>query len=100
MTLGSKKQWKSIVPQYLRGKSVPRFCLFSKVKPTDHSPGNTSVYLNVYDLTPANGYVYWAGLGIFHSAVEGTFDCLCCILRPIDFLISLSMYSILVSSRQ
>ncbi|CAA3022098.1 Hypothetical predicted protein [Olea europaea subsp. europaea] len=70
MTLGSKKQWKSIVPQYLRGKSVPRFCLFSKVKPTDHSPGNTSVYLNVYDLTPANGYVYWAGLGIFHSAVE------------------------------
>ncbi|CAI9775465.1 unnamed protein product [Fraxinus pennsylvanica] len=70
MTLGSKKGWKSIVPQYLKGKSAPRFCLFSKVKPTDHGSGNTSVYLNVYDLTPANGYVYWAGLGIFHSGVE------------------------------
>ncbi|CAA0831578.1 PPPDE putative thiol peptidase family protein [Striga hermonthica] len=30
----------------------------------------TPVYLNVYDLTPINGYVYWAGLGIFHSGVE------------------------------
>ncbi|KAH9300816.1 hypothetical protein KI387_012399, partial [Taxus chinensis] len=28
------------------------------------------IYLNVYDLTPMNGYVYWAGLGIFHSGVE------------------------------
>jgi hypothetical protein len=30
----------------------------------------THVYLNVYDLTPMNGYVYWAGLGVFHSGVE------------------------------
>ncbi|CAI0420114.1 unnamed protein product [Linum tenue] len=29
------------------------------------------VYLNVYDLAPTiNGYVYWAGLGAFHSGVE------------------------------
>ncbi|GFZ10297.1 PPPDE putative thiol peptidase family protein [Actinidia rufa] len=28
------------------------------------------LYLNVYDLTPMNGYVYWAGFGIFHSGVE------------------------------
>jgi hypothetical protein len=28
------------------------------------------VYLNVYDLTPMNGYVYWVGLGIFHSGIE------------------------------
>ena len=27
--------------------------------------------LNIYDLTPVNGYTYWAGLGAFHSAVEG-----------------------------
>lgn len=28
------------------------------------------VHLNVYDLTPANGYAYWFGLGVFHSGVE------------------------------
>ncbi|GAQ80540.1 predicted thiol peptidases [Klebsormidium nitens] len=28
------------------------------------------IYLNVYDLTPANGYFYWLGLGIYHSGLE------------------------------
>ncbi|CAH8356170.1 unnamed protein product [Eruca vesicaria subsp. sativa] len=32
--------------------------------------GNVPVYLNVYDLTPINGYAYWFGLGIYHSGVE------------------------------
>ncbi|KAH7835310.1 hypothetical protein Vadar_024936 [Vaccinium darrowii] len=32
----------------------------------------THVYLNVYDLTPANGYFYWAGLGVFHTGIEGS----------------------------
>ncbi|CAL9162135.1 unnamed protein product, partial [Musa hybrid cultivar] len=35
-----------------------------------HTPGNAPVYLNVYDLPPMNGYMYWAGLGIFHTGVE------------------------------
>eukprot|EP00249_Psilotum_nudum_P010846 c22804_g1_i1 orf=355-999(-) len=30
----------------------------------------TPVYLNVYDLTTLNGYLYWMGLGIFHSGIE------------------------------
>ncbi|KAE8708276.1 hypothetical protein F3Y22_tig00110348pilonHSYRG00298 [Hibiscus syriacus] len=34
------------------------------------SPDEAPVYLNVYDLKTANGYVYWAGLGIFHTGVE------------------------------
>lgn len=34
-------------------------------------PGSVPVYLNVYDLTPINGYAYWLGLGIYHSGVEG-----------------------------
>lgn len=33
--------------------------------------GLTPVYLNVYDLTPVNNYLYWFGLGIFHSGIEG-----------------------------
>ena len=33
--------------------------------------GSVPVYLNVYDLTPMNGYAYWLGLGIYHSGVQG-----------------------------
>ena len=35
--------------------------------------GTAPVYLNVYDLTPINGYAYWLGLGVFHSGVQGLF---------------------------
>ncbi|KAK4487765.1 hypothetical protein RD792_005556 [Penstemon davidsonii] len=71
MTLGSKKRWKSIASLHLTTNSARRFCLFSEVKPDDDSQcTKTPVYLNVYDLTPINGYVYWAGLGIFHSGVD------------------------------
>ncbi|KAK9101781.1 hypothetical protein Sjap_019035 [Stephania japonica] len=28
------------------------------------------VFLNVYDLSPINGYAYWLGLGVYHSGVE------------------------------
>lgn len=40
----------------------------SKRKPAGNS---APVYLNVYDLTPINGYAYWVGLGIYHSGVQG-----------------------------
>ncbi|KAL7245041.1 hypothetical protein ACSBR2_000392 [Camellia fascicularis] len=70
MKFGSKKGWKPKVPFRLRGKSAIRFCIFPRIKPAIYGPGNTPVYLNVYDLTPMNGYVYWAGFGIFHSGVE------------------------------
>uniref|UniRef100_A0ACD5UT29 Uncharacterized protein n=1 Tax=Avena sativa TaxID=4498 RepID=A0ACD5UT29_AVESA len=32
--------------------------------------GGTPVILNVYDLTPINNYLYWFGLGVFHSGIE------------------------------
>ncbi|CAN6687585.1 unnamed protein product [Malus baccata var. baccata] len=70
MKSGPKDGWHSIMPLCLRGKAASRFCMFPKVKAEDYIQGSAPVYLNVYDLTPANGYVYWAGLGIFHSGVE------------------------------
>lgn len=73
MKLRSKKGWKSVVPLRLTEKSARHFCFFSKVKSDNDDSKSTPVYLNVYDLTPMNGYVYWAGLGIFHSGVEGMF---------------------------
>ena len=97
MTLGSKKGWKSIVPLRLKCKSTPRFCLFSKVKPANYGPGKTPVYLNVYDLTPMNGYVYWAGLGIFHSGVEGKgFYMLICI-AIMNLPLSMKKHPLLIS---
>lgn len=63
----------SVVPLHLQGESATRFCMFPKVKSACCSPGNTAVYLNVYDLTPVNGYFYWAGIGVFHTGVEGEF---------------------------
>ena len=35
--------------------------------------GTVPVYLNVYDLTPINGYAYWLGLGIYHSIWRSRF---------------------------
>lgn len=58
------------MPLRLCKKSTTKFCIFPKVRSASQTSGNTPVYLNVYDLTPMNGYVYWAGLGIFHSGVE------------------------------
>lgn len=71
MKSGPKNGWHSIVPLCLRSKTAAHFCMFPKVKSAGYGPGNAPVYLNVYDLTPINGYVYWAGIGIFHSGVEG-----------------------------
>lgn len=36
----------------------------------DAGKERTPLYLNVYDLTPVNDYLYWVGFGIFHSGVE------------------------------
>lgn len=70
MKFGSRKGWRCITHLRLKGKPATRFCLFPKLKSASYGPGHAPVYLNVYDLTPMNGYVYWAGLGIFHSGVE------------------------------
>ncbi|CAN1255625.1 hypothetical protein LINPERPRIM_LOCUS9050 [Linum perenne] len=67
-------KWHSIDASPLKAKLANRFCIFPKAEKknlSNYTRGDTPVYLNVYDLTTANGYVYWAGLGIFHSAVEG-----------------------------
>ncbi|KAJ1693835.1 hypothetical protein LUZ63_010533 [Rhynchospora breviuscula] len=30
----------------------------------------TPIYLNVYDISPINKYLYWFGLGIYHSGIQ------------------------------
>ncbi|XP_031119079.1 deSI-like protein At4g17486 [Ipomoea triloba] len=70
MKLKKTKGWKSVIPLRLKEKSAARFCLFPKSRSDGYGPGDTPVYLNVYDLTHVNGYVYWAGFGVFHSGVE------------------------------
>ncbi|KAI5594397.1 hypothetical protein POPTR_003G080300v4 [Populus trichocarpa] len=45
----------------------------SSEKEKEQSNGGSSrvmLYLNIYDLTPINNYLYWFGLGIFHSGIE------------------------------
>jgi hypothetical protein len=37
---------------------------------SNNSSSPVPVYLNVYDLTPLNGYFYWIGIGIYHSGIE------------------------------
>ncbi|XP_042029301.1 deSI-like protein At4g17486 [Salvia splendens] len=41
--------------------------------PREQKNSNISLaplYLNVYDLTPINNYLYWVGCGVFHSGIE------------------------------
>ncbi|GMY29951.1 deSI-like protein At4g17486 isoform X2 [Fagus crenata] len=45
----------------------------SSSREKDESDGvknQSLLYLNVYDLTPINNYLYWFGLGVFHSGIE------------------------------
>lgn len=70
MKSGTKKCWNPLMPLRVGRQSASRFCMFMKLRSTRKVSGHAPVYLNVYDLTPLNGYVYWAGVGIFHSGVE------------------------------
>ncbi|XP_051115022.1 deSI-like protein At4g17486 isoform X2 [Andrographis paniculata] len=52
--------------------------LFPISSSTDSTPTEDSnpekstalLYLNIYDLTSINNYLYWFGVGIFHSGIE------------------------------
>ncbi|KAJ0048539.1 hypothetical protein Pint_15810 [Pistacia integerrima] len=43
---------------------------------TSGRSNRVALFLNVYDLTPVNNYLYWFGLGIFHSGIE------VCLIKP------------------
>ncbi|GAB2284952.1 hypothetical protein Dimus_019407 [Dionaea muscipula] len=44
--------------------------MLCRMMPKKRKTGSVPVYLNVYDLTPINGYAYWLGLGVYHSGVQ------------------------------
>ncbi|XP_061337024.1 deSI-like protein At4g17486 isoform X2 [Gastrolobium bilobum] len=45
-------------------------CSSSEKVQDEEKKSRTMVYLNVYDLTPVNNYLYLFGVGIFHSGIE------------------------------
>lgn len=46
----------------------------------------TPIYLNVYDISPINKYLYWFGLGIYHSGIQGNnFDHFSALLASFPF---------------
>ncbi|XP_020693866.1 deSI-like protein At4g17486 isoform X3 [Dendrobium catenatum] len=50
---------------------LPRSSSSKELRNGDGNGGGRShLFLNVYDLTPINNYLYWFGLGIFHSGIE------------------------------
>ncbi|WOL19391.1 deSI-like protein [Canna indica] len=44
--------------------------MFVRGSSRERRTGEAPVYLNVYDLTPINGYAYWLGLGVYHSGIQ------------------------------
>jgi len=74
LELGGRRQhWNSCMLKPLRFKGKCGFSMFSRMSTREIvsvEEEAAHVYLNVYDLTQMNGYVYWAGLGVFHSGVE------------------------------
>ncbi|KAK1419036.1 hypothetical protein QVD17_28192 [Tagetes erecta] len=46
------------------------FPIYSSREHRNGGNDNALLYLNVYDLTPVNDYLYWLGFGIFHSGIE------------------------------
>ncbi|GMP95714.1 hypothetical protein CsSME_00044652 [Camellia sinensis var. sinensis] len=42
----------------------------SKESQSKGGSNRAQLYLNVYDLTPINNYLYWFGLGIYHSGIQ------------------------------
>ncbi|EAZ36047.1 hypothetical protein OsJ_20354 [Oryza sativa Japonica Group] len=51
--------------------STPRAPRQQLPRGASSSSSSSPVYLNVYDVTPANGYARWLGLGVYHSGVQG-----------------------------
>ncbi|KAL9663173.1 hypothetical protein QQ045_028012 [Rhodiola kirilowii] len=70
MKASCRTNWCSILLLPRKNGSTNGFCTSSKVESEECSPGKTPVYLNVYDLTPVNDCLYWAGIGVFHTGIE------------------------------
>jgi len=54
------------------------------------------VYLNIYDISPLNHYLYWFGLGIFHSGIEG--NSLSLFHRSANYRVAVLYYSVLTQA--
>lgn len=58
------------MPSIVAKSSCPKTLIDGDVNDNGGS-GKTHIYLNIYDISPVNNYLYCFGLGIFHSGIEG-----------------------------
>ncbi|KAJ6791031.1 deSI-like protein [Iris pallida] len=50
---------------------LPRSSSTTEEEESNGGAGGTNhLFLNIYDLTPVNNYLYYFGLGVFHSGIE------------------------------
>ncbi|KAL5211007.1 hypothetical protein ABZP36_006630 [Zizania latifolia] len=60
-----------VLPASWSSASKDRLNAAAPPPPPPPPPKSTAdLYLNIYDISPINHYLYWFGLGIFHSGIE------------------------------
>lgn len=59
-----------VTMQVLPSSSTRSSSAAAKEEKSNGRGDRATLFLNVYDLTPMNSYLYWFGLGIFHSGIE------------------------------
>lgn len=70
MWVGERKSCRGERERNREERERERAKMLCRMMPKKKRTGAVPVYLNVYDLTPINGYAYWLGLGVYHSGVQ------------------------------
>ncbi|KAG6528236.1 deSI-like protein At4g17486 [Zingiber officinale] len=58
------------MPSVVAKSYFPRTLIDEDGDGIGNGSGKTHLYLNIYDISPVNKYLYYLGIGIFHSGIE------------------------------